>query len=614
MRNFTIACGLFGLFLLGNVGACGGAVGDKVRPPDFTAAGATGTAAAACTGSPALARPLTVDLESDMRQELDVAMRTGGLVVVSYDCKALRVMSGCKLAAARYDYMGTDRTEDVLRLKNQDELSVNLPFSSVKLGGELRSGRTIDLAIVLVGLKSTTVTRVDRKDLEGECEGATHFLQVASVGAFSMATGSVGKVVVAADVFKVVGASGGSESSRDTGKLGGSIDACRKSNGDSTMPPQDCGAPVRVKLLPLGGAETAAAPKAPPKGEKAKGAKDPDAALPVENPCQPGYQFAGGICTRAPDAAFLCKAKDREECKTQCEKGSAASCYNYADLMPRRTPELERAAFYKKACDGGFGDGCAWYSVFARPEKWGLSALAQWKDVRDVAAQGCAMGSGISCENLGDILSSPVDFPDFIDATASTKAYVRGCMLGDGTSCSVASAAYLSGDGVAASPAKAVELLDRACQSGANDQCADLAELLYEGNDGVPKDLPRAFPIARRACKKDTMYCTLAVKIGIDSKQDDKTIFGLADRGCPDDVDSCVILGELYEGGRGTTKDADKARQLWTTACKESEDEAACKHLGAGKKATARSSAKAPAKTAAKGAPKAPGKPAAKKK
>jgi uncharacterized protein len=596
MRKFTIVASL-GLFLCAAASACGGAVGEQVRPKDHTASGASGIAAAACTGTPSLARPLVVDLEADLRVDLETAMKKG-LVVVNYDCKSLHVVTGCKLSEARYDYVGVDRKETVLQLRNKDDLSVNLPFSSVKLGGEMHSGRSIDLAIVLVGQKSTTVSKVDRKALEGDCEGATHFLQNASVGAFSMATGSVGKVVVAADLFKTVGATGGSESSRHATTSDGSLEACRKSDGDLTAPPAECRAPVRVQLLPIGGTaivETAKAGSA--KGEK----KDGDAP-PVENPCQPGYQFAGGICTRATDVAYLCKPKDREECKAQCEKGSAESCYNYADYMGKGTPDADRAAVYKKACDGGFGDGCAWYSLYARPEKWGVRVMQQWKDVRDGASKGCAMGSGVSCEFLGDILDAPVDFPDFTDPTASTKAYERGCMLGDGDSCSLASHAYRQGAGVPANPTKAVDLLDRSCQSGANDQCADLAELLYEGTDGVPKDLARAFSIGRKACSKDRGHCWIAMKTAIDSKQDDATIFGLAERACTSDSEACVTLGELFQTGRGTPKDPEKARQIWAKACKDSEEEEACKRLGSAKKASTKS--RAPVTAKPKAAPK----------
>lgn len=57
-------------------------------------------------------------------------------------------------------------------------MAVNLPLSSGKLGTEVQSGRSIDLALVLVGRRSTLVGGVERKTLTGNCEGATHFVQV----------------------------------------------------------------------------------------------------------------------------------------------------------------------------------------------------------------------------------------------------------------------------------------------------------------------------------------------------------------------------------------------------------------------------------------------------
>ena len=500
--------------------------------------------------------------------------------------------------------------------RRQDDLSVNLPFNSAKLGAEMHSGRSIDLAIVLIGRKTTTVSKVERKDLEGSCEGATHFLQSASVGAFAMGRGTVGKVSAAADLFKV-GVRGAGEASGNTLNSDGLLDDCRKSDPDAADPPGQCRAPLRVELIPLGGEETSATASAETKSDKksTKKAKKDDEAAPVANPCPADYQSAGVMCTRAVDVAHLCKPKDRQDCKAQCEKGSAESCFNLADYMPKGTPDAERAAVYKKACDGGFGDGCAWFSLYARPGDFGVSAMPRWREALKAASTGCAMGSGVSCQFLGDILGAPVDFPSFTNEGAAARAYERGCMLGHGDSCGDASVAYRQGNGVTANPTKAVELLDKACQAGSNDQCADLAELLAEGTDGVTKDLPRAYPIARKACRKEPLFCMQAVKLAIDTRQDDQEIFRLAQRGCPGDDEVCVKLGELYDAGRGTTKDSEKARELWSKVCKDHDDEAACGHLGAAKKPSVKSSAKASAKpSSGKSTPRTTPKPAAKPK
>ncbi|MBL8744042.1 MAG: hypothetical protein JNK04_23205 [Myxococcales bacterium] len=172
--------------------SCGGAVGEAVRPDDYTAAGVSG-GPNACEGPGKQAKPLIVDLDPDSRVDLEAAMKRG-VAVVAFDCKSLRVLTSCKVGDAKYEYAGVSRKEQVIQLTSQDDLAVSLPISSAKLGGEVKSGRSIDLALVRVGQSSAPLGSITRDQLQGSCEGATHVIQTATVGAFSMSTGSVGKV------------------------------------------------------------------------------------------------------------------------------------------------------------------------------------------------------------------------------------------------------------------------------------------------------------------------------------------------------------------------------------------------------------------------------------
>ena len=127
------------------------------------------------TGDAKLARPLIIDLEADAHVDLEASMKKG-VVVIAYDCKSLRVLSNCKLAEGGYDYVGVGRKEQVVQLKGVDELKVNLPLSAGKLGPEVEAGRSIDLALVYVGRRTTLVLQARRADLTGSCVGATHYL------------------------------------------------------------------------------------------------------------------------------------------------------------------------------------------------------------------------------------------------------------------------------------------------------------------------------------------------------------------------------------------------------------------------------------------------------
>ncbi|MEI9885797.1 MAG: hypothetical protein WDN08_04715 [Rhizomicrobium sp.] len=130
--------------------ACGGQVGNVVRPKDLTSTDALGTSTpvTACLGEPKLATPFVVDLESRARVALEAGMKgKNGLVVVAYElhepARAARVQD-----RGHVRLHGHQKKESVVQIKNQDELGVNLPLSAGRLGVELKSGRTIDLALV----------------------------------------------------------------------------------------------------------------------------------------------------------------------------------------------------------------------------------------------------------------------------------------------------------------------------------------------------------------------------------------------------------------------------------------------------------------------------------
>ena len=85
----------------------------------------------------------------------------GGLAVVSYDCKSLKVLNGCKVEGT-YEFAGVSRKEQVVQMTSADELAANLPLSVAKLSAEMQRGKSIDLAIVMVGKRSATRSRSSR--------------------------------------------------------------------------------------------------------------------------------------------------------------------------------------------------------------------------------------------------------------------------------------------------------------------------------------------------------------------------------------------------------------------------------------------------------------------
>ncbi|MBX3205671.1 MAG: sel1 repeat family protein [Labilithrix sp.] len=529
--------------------ACGGAGGDAVRPKDITGAGALG-APAVCTGEAKLARPLVVDLDAASRVSLEAAMKKG-VVIVAYDCTTLRVLPNCK-APGDYEYASVTRKEQVVRMTNQDDLSVNLPLSGAKLGAEMKSGNSIDLALVLIGQRSTTIEKVDAGAMtSAACEGATHYLQSASLGAFSMATGSAGKVAAVTDLFSV-GAAGSSSSSRSASSTDGSLEACRKSDPDAPAPPADCRSPISLELHPLAGTPRPAEERGSGKDPKEKEAR------PQQDPCPPGYVFAGGICTRVAETAHLCKPEDMPDCKAQCDKGSFESCYNYATNTS--LDHAERTTYFKKACDGGVANGCGWYALF----RWdGKNTKSQAnKEPIDLARKGCSMGGAEACTQLGQFLWTYEEKGPFSDLPAAIRAFDRGCALGDPMACSWQSEFYLYGTGVPKDEKRAFELMDRACLGGEPHTCLTLAEHLVRAQ----REPERALELARVGCKSAVHACKIAMHVALDLGKDSEA-FAMITSACERDAVWCEEVGDLYAAGKGTTKDSAKATSNWQKAC-----------------------------------------------
>jgi len=563
----------------GLISGCGGAVGEKIRPKDHTAAGAISAngGAKACAGAPKYAKPLIVDLEPDTRVDLEAAMKRG-VVVVSYDCATIRVLPTCKLPEAVYEYSGVTKQEQVLQIKSVDELGANLPLSQGKLSAELVSGRTIDLALVYVGQQATVANKVTKSQLLGGCDDATHYVQMATVGAFSMETGSVGKVGAVAEMFGR-GAKGQSASERRAVTSNGSLDACRMSKSDSMDPPADCSAPLRVELIPLGGLEPVAAETSGKPGDK-KGEKEDKKAAPLaQNPCPPGFAMTDGICTRDANAAFVCEPKNDAQCKEQCDKGSKESCYNYGVLLTKKTDRAQSIPYFRKVCDANLPEGCTSLGIELMPSDEDPDVVAKAKDALGYLKKGCDAGSGRGCDYAGDMLTDKGY--KIIDIAAAVRTYDRGCNLGTAMSCWSLAQIYFKGELVPKNAKEGVALLTKACVGGGADECHELGKLMEKGVGDVPADANAALRWSRRACEIDAGYCSMiadrVLRIG-----GAEPTYAVLTRGCDaNDEDACALLADMVENGAGTAADPVKAAALRKKACKEGDgNEAACKRIG----------------------------------
>ncbi len=243
---------------------CGGAAGKAIRPPEASAQTALNEESNIKTCTPAPGQPLVVDMRSSDRSDFELAMNEG-VAVVSYNCKELHLLRACSLKGG-YAFKGVSRKEDMVQLESKDEVAANMPVSGAKLSAGMKSGSTLDLALVTVGKKRASAHDVSRADLEGDCKEATHIVRGAYVGAFAMGTGTLGHAQAVAELFGA-GVSGSSRSDRQATTKDGDITSCRQATKDAAAPPEDCQAILRLDLAPIR--------EAPPPGAPAP-AGDPD--------------------------------------------------------------------------------------------------------------------------------------------------------------------------------------------------------------------------------------------------------------------------------------------------------------------------------------------------
>jgi uncharacterized protein len=493
--------------------SCGaGGAAEAVRPKDPTAAGVLGEdAKGSCQDVSNGAEPLVVDWKPDQRMDLDEVMHDG-VAVVGYSCQGMKLLKQCKIDGT-YGFIGMTKREQVVRLNNADEVRANLPFSGGSIGGEMQRGSTLEIAMIMIGKKRTTWDEPTKADLKGACDGATHYVRGATVGAFVLEMGTEAKVRAAAELFGA-GTSGQSESAKSSRNKDGEPGDCSKSSPESDKPPSQCGAPIRLVLAPI--------KPAPAEGQPAPQPKPADKGVAeAEVACPKGLVLAEGKCTSPASApAFLCDPQNAAECTAQCDKGHAGSCSALGAILLRDRDVAKATPVLKKACDGDEAKACV---------------------------------------NLGIVTS---------DQAAAVKLFEKGCSAGVALGCEKLGRAYLAGSGgLSADPAKALAHLRTGCEGGQDTACAGAADLLSSGKGGA-QDLKAAMELHKRACDGSVAEsCTELGRLNETGGQGVGANAIIAEmlyrRGCyRGSADACFHLGRLEMPRSG-----DMAKRDFDMAC-----------------------------------------------
>lgn len=290
----------------------GNAASQLLAEPEFAPKGQT-----KCKVKASQAKPLIVEWPPADRGELEDRMRDG-VVVVSYDGCEMRVLSHCQ-APVRYSYRPITLKRDRIRIQNEDELWSTIPLGAAKFEGKLATAGELNVRMTMVGRYSADRPLIRQGELTGACDGATHALVGATVGAFEFFAGADAEVGAGVEIARA-GVGAGSKASRETLTQDGELTACE--DAASKAPPEGCGALLRVEVVALR------------KGAGESG----ESAAPIAVALPPNTASDGAVC----EAGFFWDGRScvKRETKVVCPEGSfweGTSCRPKSQPLPKGT-------------------------------------------------------------------------------------------------------------------------------------------------------------------------------------------------------------------------------------------------------------------------------------
>jgi TPR repeat protein len=182
-------------------------------------------------------------------------------------------------------------------------------------------------------------------------------------------------------------------------------------------------------------------------------------------------------------ALFVCDVSNFDECKAQCEKGNARSCWNAAANRTGKwnqnsveTGRAEALSWLDKACQAGYAAGCGQQ---AEAVLRGDGIAANLDRAKQLFEKACGMNDIPACmEVAGDMINGVRGWPK--DPDKSIKLYDKTCKLGSNSGCRQGAGLLAEGKYVKKDTARALKLLDVACKNNDTNACSKATTLKEE--------------------------------------------------------------------------------------------------------------------------------------
>jgi uncharacterized protein len=554
------------LLLSASLWAVGCGMGSVVRPDDPTAGQAIGEDFV-CTPEKLVGSlsPFTVDWSDGDRLALESEMQDG-VALVKFTCEGVEVLRGCDVPGD-YRYKGISKKTKLVTMNDMGSIkaniggTVNLPS---EFKAEMSQGSSLNLAYVLVGAQNTTVRNVSTANIQQpHCQGATHFVYEAQVGAFALETSAQGEVKAAADVLGYGSISGEAASKKKVRVTDGEPQACDSSSSKDREATEGCQALMRVSLIPL----SSAAAQVDVKVEPVRGISLKTSDV---RGCPEGFVYDDGQCKRVNVVkAYMCDVGDISGCQRQCEAGSVESCGRFSSALMDQT--MGSSVFAQ-------GENMETFFKYALPLRAQIVSACEQQEASACAVQ--ALTLDLERARRDDTTGDPSrefvsEFVDLMD---------KACLLGDQRSCDMSAGVHgyslFSGQGYKPSREKLDEVIGGACEGGNVNACWLIGEIYAlhpdVGYSAIGRDMDKSLYYLSRACYGDnTTACAFA---GIAYSGDDQCVSlmqaavpfvlsknGLASTSSSGGVDMDSVNDICAQTQR--FNDPEKAADLFRAAC-----------------------------------------------
>lgn len=200
-----------------------------------------------CDAAKGQLRPLVVEWPAPDRAALE-ALAQHGQIVVRYQGCELEVVRSCTAPPSfAYRYTAITPKEELVTMKSADELYASIPVHAASFEAELAQKGELNAAMTIVGTYEAPSLAPALDELQGECQQATHVVSALTLGAFEFFAGAASRAGAGASVL---GAEAGAkhESSHETLSRDGKAAACSASKRGDALPPDGCGALLRLEL------------------------------------------------------------------------------------------------------------------------------------------------------------------------------------------------------------------------------------------------------------------------------------------------------------------------------------------------------------------------------